>query len=113
MSNVLDMGFGFNDISQVLDLSDFLSNSTELLAKFEPEVMKFLVKKDFFKGRALREYNIQFDLLVRSLIKKELMNHFSSWTPEDLLLLTEDTDFLKILAPDLFEQESYRKLGMN
>ncbi len=113
MNKVVDMGVGFDDIEQVLDLSDFLSNSKELINKFEPEVSAFLVRKDFFKGPFLREYNNQFDNLVRSLIKKELMSHFASWTPEDLLLLTENIDFLKMLASDLFEQESYRKTKLN
>ncbi len=113
LTDVIDFGLGFNDIEQVLDLSEFLSNSNELINKFEPDVTKFLVRKDFFRGPYLREYNKQFDQLIRSLIKKELMNHFAAWTPEDLFLLTEDTDFLKILAPDLFEQESYRKVKLN
>ncbi len=113
MSNVIDMGLGFNDIEQVLEMSDFLDNSQELINKFEPEVNRFLVKKGFFKGHFLKEYNNQFDQLIRSLIKKELMNHFASWTPEDLLLLTEDLDFLKMIAGDLFDQDLYRKAKLN
>lgn len=112
MRQVIDMGVGFDDIELVLDLSDFLSNSKELVAKFEPAVSSFLVKKDFFKGPFLREYNHQFDVLIRSLLRKEVTAHFTSWTPEDICLLTEDIDFLKMLAQELFEQESYRKQKM-
>jgi hypothetical protein len=113
VSNVIDMGVGFNDIEQVLDMSEFLSNTKELINKFEPQVNAFLVKKGFFKGPFLRRYNEEFDQLIRSLIKKELMNHFQSWTPEDLLLLTEDVDFLKMIASELFDQENYRKAKLN
>lgn len=113
MSNVIEMGFGFSDISQILDLSEFLSNTEALIDKFEPAVSKFLVKKDFFKGPFLREYLKQFDELIKSLIKTELINHYTSWSPEDILRLTEDTDFLKMLAPDLFDQDAYKKRKLN
>lgn len=104
----IDLALGFDDIDKILDVSEFLVNYPELIKKFEPEVTKFLVKKDFFKGPFLREYNKQFDQLICSLIKKELINHFSSYTPEDILILTSDIDFLKMLAQELFDQESYR-----
>lgn len=110
--HVIDMGVGFDDIEQVLDMSDFLSNSKELVAKFEPTVSSFLVKKDFFKGPFLREYNNQFDVLIRSLIRKEIAAHFTSWTPEDICILTEDIEFLKMLAQELFEPDTYRKQKM-
>lgn len=114
MSFVVDMdGLGLDDLDKVFEMMDFLGNSKELLEKFEPDVSKFLAKKDFFHGHFLVEYNKQFDDQVRSLIKTELMQHFQSWTPADLLILTEDIDFLKILANDLFDQEAYRKLKLN
>lgn len=106
MSLKIDMPFALNDIDQVFALTDFLGNTEELLKKFYPEVQKVLVKRDFFKGHFLIEYNKQFDDLIRSLIKRELVDHFPTWTPEDLMVLT-DMDFLHLIAPDLFDQASY------
>ncbi len=113
MSNVIEFAIGFDDIEQVLELSELLSNTAELIEKFEPTVSRYLVKKGFFKGRALIEYNKQFDELIKTLIKKEIMSHFPSWTPEDILSLTEDTEFLRMLGQDLFDQEKYRIAKMN
>lgn len=105
---VIELPLSFDDIDQVLALSELLQNSTELIAKFTPSVSKFLVKKNFFRGPFLREYNYQFDEMVRSLVKKEVVEQFPGWTPEEILLLTE-VSFLKMIAPELFIQESYKE----
>lgn len=102
----IDMPFSLSDIDQVFAMSDLLSNTEELIKKFKPEVDKVLVKKDFFHGHFLTEYNRQFDALIRTLIKRELTDHFPAWTPEDLLVLT-DLDLLHLIAPVLFDQTSY------
>lgn len=106
MSNKIDMPFSIDDLDQLFTMTDFLSNTNELIKKFEPEVSKVLVKKGFFTGHFRNEYNRQFDELIRSLIKSELMDHFPSWNPEDLMALS-DIDLLKMVASPLFEQENY------
>jgi hypothetical protein len=71
-----------------------------------PEVKKYLVRRDFFKGAFRISYNQMFDELIVSLIKKQMMNHFQDFTPEDIMLLGDKT-FLKLIAADLFQQETY------
>lgn len=107
--STIDIPFSLSDIDQVFAMTDFLSNTDELIEKFKPEVTKILVKKNFFHGHFLTEYNRQFDALIRTLIKRELTDHFQTWTPEDLLLLT-DLDLLHVVAPKLFDQASYKDI---
>jgi len=48
-----------------------------------------------------------FDELITSLIRKELTNHFTSYTPEELLLLT-DLQFMKLVDDDvLYNKKNY------
>lgn len=107
MSLSLDFPFGLSDIDKVFQLSEMLENTEELADLFRPELTKFLVREGFFRGHFLREYNKQFNLLVQSLIRKQVVEHFSSWSPEDVVLLT-DLDFIKMIAPKLFEKQTYR-----
>lgn len=107
MSNILEMPFGFEDLDKVFQISEFLDNKEELLEQFKPEVRKFLVKKGFFTGPFKIAYEKAFDELIVSLIKKELVNHFPKFSPEDILILT-DVDFLKMVTDGyLFDQENY------
>lgn len=110
MSLTLDLPFSFREIDQVFEMVNFLDNTDELIQKFKPEVQKFLVRKDFFKGPFLREYNKQFNELIRSLIRKELVEHFPAWSPEDIIVLT-DLDFIKMVASPYFEQKNYRDMN--
>lgn len=110
MSLVIDLPFSVQDIDQVFAMNDLLSNTTELIEKFKPQVQKLIVKKDFFHGPFKREYEKQFDQLIVSLIKQELVEHFPSWTPEDIVVLT-DLSFIKMIAEPLFEQKNYRDLN--
>lgn len=106
MNPKIDMPFSIDDLDQLFTLSDFLSNTDELLKKFQPEVTKVLVKKSFFTGHFRNEYNRQFDDLIRSLIKSELVDHFPKWTPEELMALS-DIELLKMIASPLFDQDNY------
>ncbi len=105
---VIDFPFSFEDIDKVFQISEFLENKNELAESFKTEVSKLLVKKDFFKGAFRIKYNQAFDELISRLIKKEVTNHFPSWNPEEVLTLCE-TDFLKIIASDLFDPEFYKQ----
>ncbi len=100
------MPFSLQDIDQVFKMVELLDNTEELIEKFKPEVKKYLVKKDFFRGPAALEYHKQFDQLIISLIKRELIEHFPSWTGEDILLLT-DLEFIKMIAAPFFDQKNY------
>ncbi len=104
--SVIEMPFGLKDLESVFAVTDFLSNTEELLKDFQPEVSKFLVRKGFFTGRFLVQYNRAFDELITSLIKRQLIKHFD-FTPEELMILT-DTDFLKMIAEPLYDQENYK-----
>jgi hypothetical protein len=107
MTPKIDMPFSISDLDQLFTMNDFLSNTEELIKKFQPEVNKVLVKKSFFTGHFRNEYNILFDDLIRSLIKTELVDHFPSWTPEELMSLS-DMELLKMIAAPLFDQDLYQ-----
>lgn len=107
MSISLDLPFGLSDLDKVFLVTDLLDNRAELLEKFKPEVSKFLVKEGFFNGPFRRKYREMFDELVVSLIRREIVNHFPSFTPEEIVLLS-DLDFLKMITGDYyFLQDNY------
>lgn len=107
MSNVIEMPGGLHDLDKIFEISEFLENKKELITQFKPEVSKFLVKKDFFTGPFRMTYNKAFDELIAKLIKTEITNHFPSYDPEEILLLT-DISFLKLIAEDMFVQDNYK-----
>lgn len=107
LSPVINMPFGLDDLEKVFEVSELLENKEELITQFKPEVSKYLVKKPFFKGRALKEYERQFDELIAHIIKREIIKHHPQWTPEEILLLT-DVGLLKLLCSDYyFDQSNY------
>jgi len=106
LSVVIDMPFGLDELDGVFQVTDFLSNTEELLQDFYPDVAKFLVRKGFFHGPFLREYNKAFDDLIATLIKRQLTRHFN-FTPEEMMILT-DLSFLKLVAEPLFDQNNYK-----
>lgn len=78
-----------------------------LLNEFKPEVSKFLVREGFFRGPFKRAYQNAFDDLIVKLIRSQLVKHFPSFTPEEIVLLT-DRDFLKMVTSDYyFTQANY------
>jgi hypothetical protein len=105
---VVDMPFGIDELEPLLRVTDFLEdNRKELLNEFKPEVQKYLVKRDYFKGAFRRKYNQMFDELVVKLIKAQIVSHFPGMTPEEITILT-DTGFLKLITNDyFFEPENY------
>lgn len=112
MSLVLDVPFGLSDIEKVFQVSEMLDNTDELVDLFLPEVSKFLVREGFFKGPFLREYNKQFNVLVQSLIRTQIVNHFGTYTPEEIVLLS-DLELLHMLAPKLFDKQTYQVSKLN
>ena len=80
---------------------DLLDNREELIKEFTPEVSKFMVKDGFFKGPFRRRYEQEFDNLVISLIRREIIKHYPQFTPEEVVLLT-DRDFLKMITEDFY-----------
>src|ERR1019366_4888665 len=92
---------GLKDLDAVSAVMDLLDNREELINEFKPEVAKYLVKEGFFKGPFKRKYNEMFDDLIVSLIKRQVTQHFPSFSPEEILLLC-DKDFLKMITNDYF-----------
>lgn len=108
MSISIDIPFGISDLDKVFAVTDLLDNREMLIDEFRPEVSKFLVREGFFKGPFKRRYQQEFEGLVISLIRRELVKHFPSFTPEEIVLLT-DTDFLKMITQDFyFTQANYQ-----
>jgi hypothetical protein len=111
LSNVIDMPGGLNDLDKIFAIMDLLDNKDELIKQFQPEVAKYLVKEGFFTGAFRREYQKQFDELIISLIKREIIKHFPTFTPEEITLLC-DKDFLKMITNDFyFNKSNYTKEG--
>jgi hypothetical protein len=106
MATTLDYPFGIDDLDKVFIITDFLENTNELIEEFKPEVLKILVKKSFFTGHFRIKYNEMFDELITSLIRKQITKHFQSFSPEDILILT-DTGLLKMIAGIYFDQDQY------
>ena len=110
MSIVMEMPFAIKDLEKVFEISEFLENKKELAKIFKPDVEKYLVRSDFFKGTFKIVYKKAFDELISKLIKTQVTNHFTSWTPEEILILC-DKDFLKIIASDLFDPNYYKNIN--
>jgi hypothetical protein len=107
LSLTLDLPFGISDLDKVFSVVDLLDNREVLINEFKPEVSKYIVKDGFFKGVFRRRYQQEFDNLIVSLIRRQLIQHFPSFTPEEIVLLT-DVDFLKMITSDFyFEPKNY------
>lgn len=107
MMSVIDMPFGLEELDKVFEVSELLDNKEELLKEFQPEISKFLVKKDFFTGKYKRAYQNAFDDLVVSLIRRQIIKHYPSYNPQEIILLT-DKSFLKLITNDYyFNTENY------
>lgn len=104
---ILDFPFGVDDLSKLFDVVDLLENRKELIEEFTPEVQKLMVRKTFFTGPFRNEYNKAFDELIVKLIKSQIVKHFPSFTPEEILALS-DTTFLKMITENFyFNPDSY------
>ena len=109
----IDMPGGLDDLDKVFAVMDLLDNKDVLIKEFRPEVAKYLVKDGFFKGPFKRKYNEMFDDLIISLIKRQIMRHFPSFTPEEVLLLC-DKEFLKMITNDYyFNKSNYSMEAIN
>jgi len=107
LDNVLEMPGGLSDYEKLFSVVDFLENKDVLIKEFKPEVAKYLVKDSFFKGPFRRKYNEMFDDLIVSLIKRQITQHFTDFTPEEILLLC-DKEFLKMITADYyFNKDNY------
>lgn len=104
---------GLDDLDKVFAVMDFLDNKQSLINEFKPEVAKYMVKDGFFKGPFKRSYEKAFDDLIVQLIKRQITQHFQTFTPEEILLLC-DKDFLKMITNDFyFTKSNYTKEGKN
>lgn len=105
------MPFGINDLDKVFAVADLLDDREGLVAEFRPEVEKYLVRDNFFKGPFRKAYENAFEDLIVRLIKREIIKHFPSYTPEDVLLLS-DKGFLRMISDDYyFNPKIYSKEG--
>lgn len=100
------MPVGFSDLEKLFQVVNLLENETELIIKFKPELLKLIVNKQFFTGHFRRAYIDAFDDKVISLIKSEVIGHFPEFTGEDVIGIC-DKEFLKMIVPKMFDQESY------
>jgi hypothetical protein len=107
---VVEAAVGFDDLDKLFQVLDLLDNQDELIKQFRPELLKLIVNKQFFKGHFQKAYLDAFDERVVKLIKTEVVGHFPDFTPEDVLTIC-DVSFLKMMAPDLFDQDKYTKEG--
>jgi hypothetical protein len=107
LSVSIDLPFGLSDLDKIFAVTDLLENRDMLIKEFQPEVSKLLVKKGFFKGPFLTSYQKAFDELIVTLIRREFIKHFPTFTPEEIVLLS-DVDFLKMVTNDFyFTQSNY------
>lgn len=108
LSITLDLPFGLSDIEKVFKISELLDNKEELVQDFLPEVSKYLVKNDFFHGPYRHQYNKMFNELIIQLIRKQIIKHFPNFSPEDVVILT-DEEFLRMITTDYyFNPEVYK-----
>lgn len=111
MSIRIEMPGGVDDLDKLFSVVDFLENKEALIKEFRPEVAKYLVRDGFFNGPFKRNYEDAFDDLIVSLIKRQITQHFPTFTPEEILLLC-DKEFLKMLCHHYyFERKNYLTEG--
>lgn len=103
----IEMPFGLEDLDKVFAMAELLSNTEELLKEFYPDVKQMLVREGFFSGHTKKLYDQEFEALIIRLIKKQVINHHSDWSPEDVLLML-DPEFLKLIAEELFDSSNYK-----
>lgn len=96
----------FDDLNELFELIELLDNTESLLKEFYPDVQHMMVRKDFFSGHFLMEYQRNFNDKIQSLIKRTVINHKPGWNPEKVLTLC-DLELLLIIAPELFKTENY------
>lgn len=86
----------------IFNIMNFLSNREVLKERFKPEVTNFLKNQDKFKEKGFTiAYNEAFDDLICSLIKNEIVSHFSNLTPEDINLVC-DKEVIKFLTEGFY-----------
>jgi hypothetical protein len=109
LSDVIDIPFAIEDLDKVFEISDFLENRDELIALFKPEVSKYFVRDEFFKPPFRKAYLDIFDDIIVSLIKKQIIAHYPTWTAEEIMILC-DKDFLKLITQGtLFDPNNYKE----
>ncbi len=98
----------FDSLEELFEVSSFLDNTETLLGDFTPEVSKILVNESFFpSGFMKKTYDLQFEELITRLIKRQVIQHFTTFTPDKITNLTEPA-LLKLLAPELYIQDNYK-----
>lgn len=100
----------FQDLNELFEVIELLDNTEELLKDFYPDIQQMLVRKDFFQGHFLVEYQRNFNERIVGLIKRTIINHKPNWSPEKVLTLC-DPELLFIVAPELFKLENYSQGG--
>lgn len=88
-NSVVDFGdVSLDDMEKAFKAVDLLvGNAKELTDKFKPDVEKFLERKNEFEGQYKKAFEVAFKDFVRALIKKEIVDHFTDFTPEDIEII--------------------------
>lgn len=103
--NKIDMPFGLDDLEKVFSVVELIEDP-DFISTIAPEVKQFIVKEGFLSSPHIRRhYNAMWDEAVTRQIKRQLIQHLNL-TPEEVLLVC-DASFLKMIAPALYEKESY------
>jgi hypothetical protein len=105
----IEFPFCLSELDKLFEVSDFLDNRDELVAKFTPAVTNYLSYRERLKpGLQQQAHKLAFPDFIITLIKRELLDHFNL-TPEEVLLLT-DRELLDMLTEShFFKEENYLK----
>lgn len=104
---MIEMPFGLDDLDKVFAVVELVEDP-DLIKEIAPEVRKFIIKEAFLTDGHVRQYwRSMWDEAVTRQIKRQLIKHLDL-TPEEVLLVC-DAQFLKMIAPALYEKENYGK----
>lgn len=86
----------------IFDVMTFLNeNERELADKFSADVHRFLQNGYAFHGIFRKAYDEAFRAFITSLIRDEIVEHFTSLNPEQIVLLT-DISFIDFITDGYF-----------
>ena len=107
---IIDFNIDGSSQEYLFELVDFLNlNKKELVEKFSIDVNRFLQNEYAFEGIFKVAYNDAFDEFVCSLVRNELINHFTNLNPEQIMSITEKSVLDMLTDGFYFNTNYYRK----
>lgn len=108
MINKEVIDFDADSLETVIAVSEFLSqNSDDLITRFVPDAKRFLANADDFQGIFKVAYLGAFNAFIVDLIKEELIAHFPTFTPEQILSICDQQVISMISTEQFFNMERY------